>query len=216
MKNTTRLLIVDDEENYLAALRRILHGDFEVITTKDPVQALKIFEFQGPFAVVISDYKMPLMNGIHLFSKIHAINQNTQRIMITGHADLQMAIDAVNYGKITAFLTKPTPSASMRSIILEAVQAYNKSLYNNQTSKSNSYNKIAPADPLPVPLTIKEKEVLALLAKGFSNHEISKELNVTVGTVKSHVNNIFVKLDVNNRTKAVAKAAELGLIRNVL
>ncbi len=65
-----RVLIVDDEEKQLAALRRTLHGHFETVTTTDPVQAVKIFELQGPFAVVISDYQMPFMNGIQLFAKI--------------------------------------------------------------------------------------------------------------------------------------------------
>ena len=209
----TRILAVDDDESSLGSIRRIFRGHFDVVTTKDPVQALKIFELQGPFAVVISDYRMPVMNGIELFSRLIAIDKNVQRIMLTGHAELQMAIDAINHGKITAFLTKPTPAVSIRSVVMDAVRAYHANRESLQPGNDlHSSSRHAPAD-LPVPLTVKEKEVLALLAKGCSNDEISMELSIAVGTVKTHVNNLFGKLDVNSRSKIVAKGIELGLIK---
>jgi DNA-binding NarL/FixJ family response regulator len=214
-----RILIVDDDESCLSSMRRILRGHYEIVTTKDPMQALKIVELHGPFAVVISDYQMPFINGIELFSKICTINNDMQRIMLTGHANLQMAIDAVNRGKITAFLTKPTPAVSIRTVVADAVRAYKQNL------KSAVREKVHPdgsIKQLPAnqgcsenyaKLTVKEKEVLSLLAKGYSNEEISLELNITVGTVKSHVNNLFGKMDVNSRSKLVAKGIELGLIK---
>lgn len=217
--NSVRILIVDDDERYLAALGRIMHGHFEIITTRDPVQALKIIEHQGPFAVVISDYQMPFMNGIELFSRIVAINKNIHRILITGHADLQMAIDAVNHGKITAFLTKPTPAASIRSVVLDAINAYTAefSPVQQHVGTDTPTNPPFPRPNAPglyAPLTVKENEVLALLAKGFSNEEISLHLNISIGTVKSHLNNLFGKMDVNSRSKVVAKAIALGMIKS--
>lgn len=211
-----KVLMVDDDESYLASMRRTMHGHFEIVTTKDPVQALKIVEHQGPFAVVVSDFRMPFMNGIELFSKIITIDKNIQRIMLTGCAELQMAIDAINHGKITAFLTKPTPAGSIRSVVLNAIRAYNEILVQDQMSPEiqNSRLLTQPSSELYDPLTIKEKEILALVAKGFSNTEISVELNITIGTVKTHVNNLFCKMDVNSRTKVVAKGIELGLIKN--
>ena len=101
-KVSARILVVDDDESCLASLRRTFRGHFDIVATNDPVLALKIFELQGSFAVVISDFQMPFMNGIQLFSRILDMNKDVQRIMMTGHADLQMAIDAVNHGKITA------------------------------------------------------------------------------------------------------------------
>jgi len=204
-----RILIVDDDEKQLASMRRILHGHFETVTTTDPVQALRIFELQGPFAVVISDFQMPLMNGVQLFARIVEIDPTAQRILITGRPDLQMAIDAVNHGKITAFLTKPTPIVSIRSVVCDAVQSYNQL---RETDDSPPERPLPPANHYAT-LTIKEKEVLLLLSKGFSNEEISAELLITVGTVKTHVNSLFGKLDVNNRTKVVARALELDLIK---
>lgn len=205
-----QILIVDDEVNFLASIRRILRGNFNIITTTDPVQALKIVELQGPFAVVISDFQMPLMNGIQLFAKIVAMDKKIQKIMITGHADLQMAIDAINYGKIDKFLTKPISSTSLRSVVIEAIQTYKGICAQSETIQQIRMNQ--EFIPPFTPLTIKEKEVLTLLAQGFSNDEISISLNITIGTVKSHVNSIFTKLHVNNRTKAVTKAVEGGLL----
>ena len=63
-----RILVVDDDENCLASMRRIFRGHLKIVTTKNPILALKIFALQGPFAVVISDFQMPFMNGIELFS----------------------------------------------------------------------------------------------------------------------------------------------------
>jgi DNA-binding NarL/FixJ family response regulator len=215
-----RILIVDDDENYLASVRRILYGQFTIVTTRDPLQALKIVEHQGPFAVVISDYRMPVMNGIELFSRILAIDKRVQRILLTGYPELQMAIDAVNHGKITAFLTKPTPSVSLRSVVLEAAQAYQESRpapEENAPPPADQGEDLAAATgegKLYAPLTVKEKEVLCLVAKGFSNAEIARELTITVGTVKTHLNNLFWKMDVGSRTKMLAKAVKLGLIKN--
>jgi DNA-binding NarL/FixJ family response regulator len=212
----TKILVVDDDENYLASIRRIMRGHFIIITTTDPVQALKIIEYQGPFAVVISDFRMPFMNGIELFSKIVTIDNRIQRIMLTGCAELQMAIDAVNRGKITAFLTKPTPAGTIRFVVLDAIRTYNECLA-EELITSEIQNTTLPAKEnatsLYFPLTVKETEILSWLTKGCSNEEISIKLNITVGTVKCHVNNLFGKMGVNSRSKVVAKAMELGLIK---
>lgn len=214
-----RILLVDDDEKYLASLRRLMQGYFEIVTTKDPVQALKIFRHQGPFAVVISDYRMPFINGIELFSRILAMDVHVQRIMLTGHAELQMAIDAVNHGKINAFLTKPTPAVSIRSVIADAIRTYNqnvKPVLKEAIRPENQDRLVADKEAAPAiysPLTVKEKEVLALLVRGYSNEEISTALNITVGTVKSHLSNLFGKLDVNSRSKVVAKALSIGLLK---
>lgn len=214
-----RILIVDDDEKYLASLRRILKGHFEIVTTRDPVQALKLVEFSGPFAVVISDYRMPVMNGIELFSRIVSIDKNVQRIMLTGYAELQMAIDAINHGKITSFLTKPTPAASIRAVVIDALQAYNQLCSRTfqpipgPAQQPDIFPEAKSIPKLFASLTVKEKEILFLLAKGLSNEEISIKLNITVGTVKSHINNLFGKMGVNRRSKVIAKGIELGLLR---
>lgn len=214
--NSDKILIVDDDDSFLSSMRRIMRSHFEIVTTTDPVQALKIIEHQGPFAVVISDFRMPFMNGIELFSRIYSFDKNIQRIMLTGCAELQMAIDAINHGKITAFLTKPTPAGSIRLVVLDAIRAYNECIIGDKITSEIQNKPLLEKRIFSVlhsPLTIKEKEVLSLLAKGFSNVEIATHLHVTIGTIKTHLNNLFYKMDVNSRTKAVAKGMELDLIK---
>jgi len=179
--NNTKILIVDDDDSFLSSMRRIMRSHFEIITTTDPVQALKIIEHQGPFAVVISDFRMPFMNGIELFSKIHSFDKNIQRIMLTGCAELQMAIDAINHGKITAFLTKPTPAGSIRLVVLDAVLAYNKCIAEDKRTSEIQSKPLLEKSVFPdyhIPLTIKEKEILSFIAKGFSNMEIATQLHI--------------------------------------
>lgn len=211
-----RILVVDDDESYLASIRRIMRGHVAIATTTDPIQALKIIEFQGPFAVVISDYRMPFMNGIELFSKILMIDNKIQRIMLTGCAELQMAIDAINRGKISAFLTKPTPTGTIRLVVLDAIRSYNEFLAGEKVNPETQNTPLSAKEnstDFYFPLTVKEMEILSWLAKGCSNEEISIQLNITIGTVKSHVNNLFGKMGVNSRSKVVLKGMELGLIK---
>lgn len=138
------------------------------------------------------------------------IDKNIQRILLTGYADLYMTIDAINRGKVTAFLTKPVPAVSFRSVVLEAITDYRQSQTDTFLDKIFTTEFAAK---LYAPLSAKEGEILQLLAKGFSNEEISKELTISVGTVKTHLNNLYCKLNVNSRAKAVAKGIEFGLIK---
>jgi len=207
-----KVLIIDDDEKCLSSLRRILRSICQVVTTKDPLKAIEIFKYNGPFAVVISDYRMPQLSGIALFSRIFSLNRNAHRIILTGHAELQMAIDAINEGKITAFLTKPVSAAAIRSAVFEAIRTYTQTQIKSIRQTGTQPPATQNVSEMNIPLTIKEKSVLTLLAKGYSNEEISQEMHITIGTVKSHINNLFGKMEVNSRSKIVAKALKFGLI----
>lgn len=112
-----RILFVDDEKFVLETFRRNLRRHFEVETAEGPTSALKQFENNGPFAVVVSDLKMPVMNGVELLGTIKTRWPDTIRIMLTGQADLQTAVSAVNQGAIFRFLTKPcAPDALLQAV----------------------------------------------------------------------------------------------------
>jgi response regulator RpfG family c-di-GMP phosphodiesterase len=106
--NTT-ILFVDDEENILSAFQRQLHRQFQIKTALGGEAALQMIDGGESFAIVISDLRMPNMDGIQLLSKIKEIAPDTVRMMLTGQADLNAAMDAVNQGNIFRFLTKPCP-----------------------------------------------------------------------------------------------------------
>jgi CheY-like chemotaxis protein len=121
---TEKILFVDDEENVLASIKRELRKQFPIDTATSGIQALEILEKQGPFAVIVSDLQMPLMDGIQLLSKIAVLYPDTVRLMLTGKADLETAIEAVNTGRIFHFLTKPCSLPSLASSLNQALRQY--------------------------------------------------------------------------------------------
>jgi response regulator RpfG family c-di-GMP phosphodiesterase len=102
-----KILFVDDEGNVLQGYQRLLRSDFRIDTAVGAPGALIAINANGPYAVVVSDMHMPGMNGIELLSKVKSISPDTVRIMLTGKADTETAIGAVNEGNIFRFLTKP-------------------------------------------------------------------------------------------------------------
>jgi CheY-like chemotaxis protein len=104
--NTT-ILLVDDDKNLLDAVVRQFHGKFEIITALGGTQGLQKIESSGPFAVIVSDMRMPDMNGIQFLFTARSQDPDAVRIMLTGNADLETAMHAVNEGNIFRFLMKP-------------------------------------------------------------------------------------------------------------
>lgn len=103
-----KILFVDDDPSVLDGYRRALHGSFCPDTAVGGHEALKTLANCGPYAVVVSDMRMPSMDGVELFSRIARISPGTVRVMLTGYADLDSAIASVNEGHIFRFLTKPS------------------------------------------------------------------------------------------------------------
>ncbi len=102
-----RLLLVDDEENILKSIRRVLRrGDWEIETALDAEAGLELVERFRP-AVVISDFRMPGMNGVDFLSRVKERLPRTQRIMLTGQADQQSIEEAINRSEIFRFVSKP-------------------------------------------------------------------------------------------------------------
>ena len=102
-----RILCVDDEANVLAAYQRNLRKQFTLDTAPSGVEALRLIQAQGPYAVVVADMRMPEMDGVQLLAEVKRIAPETIRIMLTGDADQRTAMEAVNQGQIFRFLTKP-------------------------------------------------------------------------------------------------------------
>lgn len=113
-RGKTRILLVDDDLNLLDSFRRLLKDDYELFTAESGQDALGVLATCGPFTVIISDLKMPGMDGIELLSRVSRSSPDTVRILLTGHADMQAAIDAANLGYVYRFLTKPCPPEILR------------------------------------------------------------------------------------------------------
>lgn len=102
-----KVLFVDDEQKILDSFMLNLKRRYDIHLALGPEEALARIASDGPFQVVVSDYKMPGMNGVELLSKVMAVSPKTVRIMLTGHADMDVSIAAVNSGQVYRFLTKP-------------------------------------------------------------------------------------------------------------
>jgi len=120
-----KILLVDDEPNVLQSMKRQLRKRFTVMTAQSGDKALEILKDHGPFAVIISDMRMPGMDGVQLLSRVKDSFPDTVRIMLTGNADQETATKAVNEGQIFRFLTKPCSTAVMVKSLVFAMRQYN-------------------------------------------------------------------------------------------
>jgi len=114
-----RILFVDDEANVLSSFKRQLRQRFEVETALGGQRGLEAVENGGDFAVVVSDMRMPGMDGVQFLARVREIAPDTVRMMLTGHADQQTAIQAINEGNIFRFMTKPCPP----DVMLKSLEA---------------------------------------------------------------------------------------------
>ena len=101
------VLFVDDETNVLSALRRLLRKEkYAVFFAESPAAAKEVL-LENEIDVVVSDHLMPSMNGLSFLKLVKGLYPHIIRVLLTGHADLRMAIDAINEGEVFRFLTKP-------------------------------------------------------------------------------------------------------------
>ena len=109
-----KVLFVDDDLNLLDGLRRKFSRIFDVRTAPGAGEALRMLSESGPVDVIVSDVRMPGMDGITLLSRVRELYPDIVRIILTGHADLQNALDAVNGCKAFRILSKPCPADEMK------------------------------------------------------------------------------------------------------
>lgn len=119
-----KILLVDDEQNLLDAVRRQFRQEYAMTTARSGKEGLDRLRDSGPFAVVVSDMRMPEMDGVRFLSAVRDVSPDTVRIMLTGNADVSTAIQAVNEGSIFRFLTKPCPTATLRQAIMSGLEQY--------------------------------------------------------------------------------------------
>ena len=123
---TAKVLLVDDEPNVLAAYRRELRGRFELLTASGGEEALARLEQDGPVAVVVSDMRMPGMDGAELLSHIKRGAPDTVRMMLTGCSDQETAIAAINRGRAQRFHNKPCPGDELARSIDDGIALHQR------------------------------------------------------------------------------------------
>lgn len=196
----TKVLLVDDNSKYLKDA--LPFYGYEVETAVNGLAALKLLSCKE-FDIVLLDVMMPIMDGWETLKRIRS-NEKTENlpvIMLTAVNEDQKIISGLKNGA-DDYIVKPfiLPNLLAR---MEAV-----------LRRCNRYPKPKSAPVLDAALTEKEKEVLQMAAKGASNKQIAEKMFVKEVTVKTHLNSIFRKLKVTNRTQAVLLALQTDLVKN--
>jgi CheY-like chemotaxis protein len=126
--STTWVLMVDDEPNILDGYRRALHGRFQLVTANSGADGLAVVqhavELGTPFSVVVSDMMMPTMNGADFLGQVKAIDPDAVQLLLSGQADLNSTIAAVNQGNLFRFLTKPCAAPDLELALNAAIEQY--------------------------------------------------------------------------------------------
>ena len=118
------ILCVDDEPRVLEGMQRNLRKKFRVTTALGPQEGLQKLADGGPFAVVVSDMKMPTMNGAELLELVRERSPQSTRVLLTGQSSMEDAIAAVNRGAIFRFLTKPCPPPELVDALEQAAEQH--------------------------------------------------------------------------------------------
>lgn len=119
-----KILFVDDDPEIMAALRRRLCRKYVVDTAQGPIRGLEAVIDRGPYAVIVSDLRMPGMGGVEFLSRLRKACPDTVRVMLTGYADLKTAMDAVNTGQVFRFLAKPCAEEELDEALAASVAHY--------------------------------------------------------------------------------------------
>ena len=119
-----RVLCVDDEPAVLDSLRRQLYAEFAVVGAESGPEALALLGKDPSFAVLVTDMRMPGMDGATVLARAKAMRPGTVRVLLTGHADVEDAIAAVNDGNVFRYLVKPCPRAVLVDALTDAVEEH--------------------------------------------------------------------------------------------
>ncbi len=125
MSDKYKVLVVDDEPNILKAIKRLFLGtEYKVIAAESGPEGLKAFD-EHDIVVVISDYRMPDMNGVEFLRRVREKSPETIRIVLSGFADTSAMVEAINDGQIYKFIVKPWNDQELLTAIMRAVDQYN-------------------------------------------------------------------------------------------
>lgn len=202
----TTVLLVDDNPKYLKDA--LPYYGYDVHTAMDGVQAMCLLE-HNRFDIILLDVMMPNMNGWDTLKEIrkNVETKDVPVIMITAVNEEQKMVAGLKNGA-DDYIIKPFVLTNLLAR-MEAVLRRSR-----RQVKEIPHNLPFSSDEPLQSLTTREKEVLKMAAKGSNNKEIAEKLVLSEVTVKSHMNSIFKKLKVANRTQAVLLAMQLNLIEN--
>lgn len=216
MSTAIRTLLVDDQYLIREGIASLLELEDEIDVVgmaengKDAIaQALKLKP-----NILLMDVRMPEMNGVEATAKIKQALPTCQIIMLTTFDDEEFVVQSLLAGACGYLMKDIPPKDLAQAIKLAHAGVFQLAPEVAGKLIGSLQNKSHPTSPQPqieTSLTARELEVLKLLAKGKTNKEIAKTFNLSEGTVKNHVSNILMRLELRDRTQAAVYAVENGL-----
>ena len=220
-KRKQKVIVVDDKYEHASGVRELvnLENDYEVIANAGNASvAISLIKKYQP-DIVLMDANMPEMDGINAIAEIKKLGLKTRIIVLTAYDDADLIYRAMKVGAcgyvlktmVSAQLIKALDEVSMGKIYLPSVLCskffeYFQDFENNAKLNSDEDGE----ENLLHYLTNREEEVLSLLLEGATYKDVARELFISETTVKTHVNNIFQKLQVKEKTQAVLYAINKG------
>lgn len=211
-----RVCLVEDQTIVREGLRALLklNPDIAVVAeAADGDEAIDVIEREKP-DVVLLDLRMPKRDGVGVLSVLRERGTQPPALILTTFDDDSKLFEAVRAGA-KGWLLKDVSLERLTSAIrtLAAGGTCIEPVITERIMRALDGSNVAfDSAALPEPLTDREKTILRFLAGGYSNREISELLNISDGTVKNHISSVLAKLGVRDRTRAVLKAIDLGLI----
>jgi DNA-binding NarL/FixJ family response regulator len=214
-----RVLLVDDQALFREGLQTLLsvHKDIQVIgQASNGQEALDVATKAHP-EVVLMDVRMPILDGVRATRLLKNSLPKSKVIVLTTFDDDEYIFDALRAGAV-GYLLKDVASDQLVEAIRAAARGESilePSVAAKVITEFTRVSSMVPSqqmESLVDPLSEREREILTLIATGYSNKEIASQLFITEGTVKNHVTHILSKLGVRDRTQAALKAKELGLL----
>lgn len=207
-----RVVVADDQalmREGLVQLLRLL-GDIDVVAmAADGEEALQKIHELNP-AVALLDVRMPKLTGLGVLQRLRQEEHPCAVILLTTFDDDEVLLRAVK-GGARGYLLKDTRLEQLGAAI-RAVAAGGSVIRPAITERAIGNLQATDVDPPAETLTRRETQVLRLIAGGYSNRQIADALGASEGTIKNHATNMFQKLGVGDRTRAVLKAIELGYL----
>jgi DNA-binding NarL/FixJ family response regulator len=210
-----RVLLVDDQALFREALATLLatHDGIDIVgEAGNGEEALSRTSELAP-DVVLMDLRMPVLDGIAATRRLRLEHPSVRVIALTTFDDDEDVFAALRAGAV-GYLLKDVSSARLIEAVLAAARGESvlqPSVAAKVVARFAQLPEPTP-QPLVVPLSEREREVLRLLADGRSNREIAAKLFLAEGTVKNHVTNLLGKLGARDRTQAALRARDLGLL----
>ena len=213
--NKVNILIVDDHTLFRTGVRRMLEAEEDMHVVGEAATGLEALEQARSLMpdVILMDIKMPDLDGVQAARTLHREMPHVGIIFVTMFEDDEFIFKGLQAGGRGYILKDADPDTMLRAI--RAV-AHGESLLGSTVAQKvmRQFSALPGKQaPLVDDLTPREVEVLKLIAEGRSNSEIAKELVISEKTVKNHINNIFSKLHVYDRSQAMLYAIRQGLVK---